>query len=135
MVLLVAVPGQAPEALPLATWSAVDRTGMGKAEKKRSPAFALDVQDDRLDKRKMRQGESGTGAVRERDWTTSAEDTADQFTSSRGYVMALGVGLMLPRTASRYLQEGKTKMMTQGYAERAELPLARPLTVQQHEKA
>ena len=107
MVLLVAVPGQAPEALPLATWSAVDRTGMGKAEKKRSRAFALDVQDDRLDKRKMRQGESGTGAVRERDWTTSAEDTADQFTSSRGYVMALGVGLMLPRKASRYLQEGK----------------------------
>eukprot|EP00435_Cladocopium_sp_Y103_P070947 s18_g36.t1 len=50
--------------------------------------------------------------------------------------MGLLVGLMKPHNAKRYLQEGQTRMMTgtSGYYQRAEVPLARPLTPAQREK-
>ena len=108
MMVLVAVPGEAAErALPMATWVAVDRSGMSQAQRKRTSAYALDVDDRRLDKLAMRQKDGGR--EREVDWTTSAETTTDQYTSSRGYVMGLAIGLLTPSKAKRYLQEGRSR--------------------------
>ena len=87
--LLVAIPGSS--ALPLATWQVVDRSGLSKAAKKRTPGHILDVADDRLDRHKSR---AGLHEQREKDWTNSAHDLADQISSSRAYVMGLMVGLM-----------------------------------------
>ena len=94
------LPGASPSALPLATWQAVDRSRMSKSEKKRTPGFILDIEDDHLSRRKMR---AGLGEQQEKDWTNSPHDTADQYSSSRGYVMGLMVGLMHPWNATKYL--------------------------------
>ena len=125
MLLLTGVPGEAPEALPLAEWVAVHRSGLSASAKKRTAAWALNVEDKRLDRKAMR--EMNNGQAREQDWTSSAHESADQYTSSRGYVLGLAVGLMRPSRARKYLQEGKMRMATRGYVAKAELPFARPI--------
>ena len=65
------------------------------------------------------------GTVRERDWTTQAPGYS-QATSSRAYVLGAVVGVLSPAAARRYGQEGKQAMVTTGWVEKAELPLARP---------
>ena len=123
MFLLVAIPGAAAEALPEAEWQQVDRTHLSKRGKK--SAFQLTEDDARLKRVAMRLGEDGQGTVRERDWTTQAPGYS-QATSSRAYVLGAVVGVLSPAAARRYGQEGKQAMVTTGWVEKAELPLARP---------
>ena len=94
-----------------------------KEEKK--SAFQLTEDDARLKRVAMRLGEDGQGTVRERDWTTQAPGYS-QATSSRAYVLGAVVGVLSPAAARRYGQEGKQAMVTTGWVEKAELPLARP---------
>ena len=75
--------------MPLAMWQAEDRSQMSKFQKKkRTPGTRLDIEDDRLNRRKIR---ANLGEEGEKDWTNSPHDTADQFSSSKGYVRG-GVG-------------------------------------------
>lgn len=123
MVLLIGIPSDGGD-LPVAAWEQQDRSGLSKSEKKRTPAFKLTEDDDRLSKRQMR-SEQG-GRAREKDWTTEALDYS-QSTSSRGYPLGICVGAMKPKVAKKYAQEGKVPMMTAKWHLEAELPWARPL--------
>ena len=60
------------------------------SKKKRTPGTRLDIEDDRLNRRKIR---ANLGEEGEKDWTNSPHDTADQFSSSKGYVRG-GVGII-----------------------------------------
>ena len=123
MVLLIGIPSDGGD-LPVAAWEQQDRSGLSKSEKKRTPAFKLTEDDDRLSKRQMR-SEQG-GRAREKDWTTEALDYS-QSTSSRGYPLGICVGAMKPKVAKKYAQEGKVPMITAKWHLEAELPWARPL--------
>ena len=68
---------------------------------------------------KMARAPSGSGTGRPRHLTSQA-------TSSRAYVLGAVVGVLSPAAARRYGQEGKQAMVTTGWVEKAELPLARP---------
>lgn len=118
-VVLCAIPGSTPEALPEAMW-----THVPKDKRKHGRAFELDVQDDRLDKSKMRLVDSGTS--REKDWTCQNPAEYFQTTSSRAYTIGLAIGVMEALRANHYGQEGAKKKLTTGWEEKAELPLARP---------
>ena len=123
MVLLIGIPSDGGD-LPVAAWEQQDRSGLSKSEKKRTPAFKLTEDDDRLSKRQMRSEQEGR--AREKDWTTEALDYS-QSTSSRGYPLGICVGAMKPKVAKKYAQEGKVPMMTAKWHLEAELPWARPL--------
>ena len=117
MVLLVGIPhetGAASNTLPVAEWARGNR------------GYQLSVEDPRLDRLAMRCG--NRGSRRELDWSTNAVGY-DQWTSSRGYVFGVGVGLMTSRRASAYGCPGKdsrAKVMTWGYRSTLEIPPARP---------
>ena len=64
--------------MPLAMWQAEDRSQMSKSEKKADPRHQA-----RLNRREIR---ANLGEDGEKDWTNSPHDTADQFSSSKGYV-------------------------------------------------
>ena len=122
MVLLIAIPSGGG-GLPVAAWEHVDRSGLSQSQKKRTRAFELTSNDERLDKRAMRG--RADGQEREMDWTTEALDYS-QSTSSRGYPLGVCVGVMKARVAKKYGQEGKVPMMTAHWHPEAELPWARP---------
>eukprot|EP00435_Cladocopium_sp_Y103_P000844 s4341_g1.t1 len=82
MVLLVAIPGSAAEALPEAEWQQVDRSHLSSSQKRKTPGWKLTQEDSRLDRKAMRLGPDGQGSARERDWTTVAPGYC-QSTSSR----------------------------------------------------
>lgn len=72
MLLLVATPGSAAEALSEAEWRQVDRSHLSSWQKRKTPGLQLTENDGRLNRAAMRLGEDGQGTFRERDWTTQA---------------------------------------------------------------
>ena len=66
MLLLVAIPAKATEALPQAHWEQVDRSQLSKGQRKRTPGWRLSEEDSRLNRREMRLGADGQGTLRER---------------------------------------------------------------------
>eukprot|EP00435_Cladocopium_sp_Y103_P072263 s325_g39.t1 len=104
-VVLCAIPGST---LPEAMW-----TRAPKGERKHGRgAFQLDVQDDRLDKAKMRLVDSG--ASREKDWTCQNPAEYSQTISSRAYTIGLAIGVMEALRANHYGQEGAKKKLIIG---------------------
>lgn len=110
-------PGSAAEAFPEAERQQLDRSHLSKHQKRKAPGWKLAQDDARLDRRAMRLGPDGQGAVQEQDWATQAPEYA-QATSSRAYVMGVLVGVLSP--------EGQGALLTTGWVEKAELPRARP---------
>ena len=124
--LLVAVPGNTENSLEQANWRANPERGARRS----APAFVLDTQDDRRDRLRMRT--QGGGILSEPDWSTSAEGLGyDEWTHSRAYVLGLCAGVLRPRAALKYKQEGKKRRLTWGYDSNFEPPFARPLAAHQ----